>query len=131
MCFSLLWTGCVAQESQEFSRVGPHSEPEEVVRAYIEAILADDCQTAESLVAPSRRESVRHRILQECANDMAPFLISADIEDIMIEQWDSVTIVTLFGDFYTDLGQQSRRRAYNDQVVYSAEEVDGKWFVKP
>lgn len=102
-----------------------------MVRAYIDAILADDCETAESLVSPNRRESGHQRILQECANESAPFLISANIEDILIEKWDGVTTVTLFGDFYTDLGPQSRRRAYNDQIIFSTEEVDGMWFVKP
>ena len=131
LCLTLLWTGCVSTGSLEYYQGGAHSKPEEVVRAYIEAIIADDCETAESLVAPARREPGHHRILQECTNAASPFLVSANIDDILIEKWDGVTTVTLIGDFYTDLGPQSRRRAYNDQIVYSAEEVEGKWFVKP
>lgn len=84
-----------------------------------------------SLVVPDRRDIGRHRVLQECANAEAPFLVSASIEDILIEEWDGVTIVTLFGDFYTDLGPQIHRQAYNGEIVFSTEEVDGKWYVKP
>jgi hypothetical protein len=130
-CVLLLLCGCTALGSQRSFHVRSHSKPEEVVRAYIEAILADDCVAATSLVAPERRETGNHRILQECANKEAPFLVSAEIKDVMIEEWDGVTIVTLFGDFYTDLGPQSRYRVYNDQIVYSTEEIDGQWFVKP
>lgn len=131
LCLVLLWTRCAPLYSQGYIIGGPHSKPEEVVRAYVEAILADDCETAEALVSPGRRDPSRQRIFQECANASAPFLISANIEDLLIEKWDGVTTVTLFGDFYTDLGPQSRHPAYNDQIMYSTEEVDGKWFVKP
>ncbi len=110
---------------------GPYSKMDEVVRAYVDAILANDCERAESLVVPDRRDTGRHRILQECANEEAPFLVSASVEDIMIEEWDGFTSVTLFGDFYTDLGAKVRRHAYNGEIVFSTEEVDGKWYVRP
>jgi len=80
-------------------------------------------------VVPDRRDTGRRRILQDCANEEATFLVSASIEDILIEEWDGVTTVTLFGDFYTDLGPQIRRQAYHGEIVFSTEELDGKWYV--
>lgn len=130
--FALLFcTSCENKENHGSRLSVPYSSADEVVRAYVDAILADDCVIAEALVVPDRRETGRHRILQECANTEAPFLLSANIEDILIEEWEGVTIVTLFGDFYTDLGPQIQRQAYNGEIVFSTEEVDGKWYVKP
>jgi hypothetical protein len=131
LCWAILWTGCMLLDFEGNLNRAPHNEPEEVVRAYVEAIIADDCKTAEALVSPERRDPGHHRIFQECANESAPFLISANIKDMLIEKWDGVTTVTLFGDFYTDLGPRSRHPAYNDQIMFSAEEVDGIWYVKP
>jgi len=131
LCIPLLCTSCETGENHGSYQSGPHNKPDEVVRAYVDAILTDDCKRAESLVVPDRRDTGRQRVLQECANAEAPFLVSAIIEDILIEEWDGVTIVTLFGDFYTDLGPQIHRQAYNGEIVFSTEEVDGKWYVKP
>ena len=131
LCIPLLCTSCKTGGNHGSHQSGPHSKPDEVVRAYVNAILTDDCDRAESLVVPDRRDTGRHRVLQECANAETPFLVSASIEDILIEEWDGVTIVTLFGDFYTDLGPQINRQAYNGEIVFSTEEVDGKWYVKP
>ena len=131
LCIPLLCASCEVGENHGNLQGGPYSKPDEVVRAYVDAILANDCERAESLVVPDRRDTGRHRILQECANEEAPFLVSASIEDILIEEWDGVTTVTLSGDFYTDLGPQIRRKAYHGEIVFSAEELDGKWYVKP
>ena len=129
--WALSWFGCIPLNIEGSINRGSHSKPEEVVRAYVDAIVADDCKTAEALVSPERRDRGHQRIFQECANESSPYLISADIQDILIEKWDDVTTVTLFGDFYTDLGPRSRHPAYNDQIMFSTEEVNGKWYVKP
>ena len=129
--WALSWFGCAPLNIEGNLFGGPHSKPEEVVRAYVDAIVADDCKTAEALVSPKRRDRGHQRIYQECANESAPYLISADIQDILIEKWDGVTTVTLFGDFYTNLGPRSRHPAYNDQIMFSTEEVNGRWYVKP
>ena len=131
VCIPLLCTCCVTGGNHGSLQSVPYSKPDEVVRAFVDAILADDCERAESFVVPDRRDSGRRRILQECANEEAPFLVSASIEDIMIEEWDGFTSVTLYGDFYTDLGPKVRRHAYNGEIVFSTEEVDGKWYVRP
>jgi hypothetical protein len=130
-CILLFCTNCKTKANNGNVLIDPYNTPDEVVRAYIDAILADECVLAESLVVPDRREASRHRILQECENLEAPFLLSANIEDVLIEEWNGVTIVTLFGDFYSDLGPQVQRRAYNSEIVFSTEEVNGKWYVKP
>ena len=70
-------------------------------------------------------------IVNEIENIRSLTGMPSNIKDMLIEKWDGVTTVTLFGDFYTDLGPRSRHPAYNDQIMFSAEEVDGIWYVKP
>jgi len=101
------------------------------VRAYVEAILADDCRLAELLVSPERRERARNKIEQECTNEEAPYLVSADIEDIMIKECSGITTVTLIADFYTSLGPKITHPAYNDQLMYATEPINGTGYVKP
>ena len=105
-------------------------DPEAVVRAYVDAILADDCEKAESLIAPDRRIEKSRRIQQECTNDFA-YLVSASIDDVLVRDIDTnYKKVTLLGEFIRYVGSAGGQRNY-DKIDYTIENLEGKWYVIP
>ena len=55
LCILLFCTNCKTEETNGNFLSDPYNTPDEVVRAYVDAILADDCEKAELLVVPDRR----------------------------------------------------------------------------
>ena len=102
-------------------------DPEAVVRAYVDAILADDCEKAESLIAPDRRIEKSRRIQEECTNDFA-YLVSASIDAVVVRDFDvNNKIVTLLGEFdYYINGKEDQEY----DRIYHVENVEGKWYIK-
>jgi len=109
---------------------GPHSSPESVARAYVEAIASGDCQKAESYISPDLRDTFS--IQCYCGADPLARTTSARIDEVVVRQQAWVTIVTLLGEFVR-MVRMEWQTTPNEQILTElyvhVEELSGKWYV--
>lgn len=100
---------------------GPHSGPENVVRAWVEAVAAGDCQKAASYYAPDRRDDIEY----ECGPNAIYPIVRVRIDEIVTRPPSfspNVSRVTITGEI------ERRGLGTNDSWTFSAERIDGKWY---
>ena len=128
ICLTLLFQSCSSgnfvSEDDTMSEVktgsDPHSSPEAVVRAFVEAIIAGECDQAVSYAQPVMVWLPREMCVGQ-------YYVSANIEDVIVKEdtlYDRQK-VTLLGDFELRYGVET------DRVTMYAEQIDGKWFACP
>ena len=128
VCLTLLFQSCSSgnfvSEDDTMSEVktgsDPHSSPEAVVRAFVEAIIAGECDQAVSYAQPVMVWLPREMCVGQ-------YYVSANIEDVIVKEdtlYDRQK-VTLLGDFELRYGVET------DRVTMYAEQIDGKWFACP
>ncbi|MEM4204836.1 MAG: hypothetical protein QXS54_12275 [Candidatus Methanomethylicaceae archaeon] len=100
---------------------GPHSNPERVVRAWIEAIVAGDCEKAASYYAPY----VRNEVKLACGPDAIYPILRARIDEMWVEQspWDpNVMWVNVYGEI------ERRDLGTSDYWQFAVIQINGKWY---
>jgi hypothetical protein len=128
ICLTVLAQSCssgnVLSEGDTHSEVDsfsdPHSSPESVVRAFVEAVIAGDCDQAESYARPVMLWLPREMCVSQ-------YYVSANIDDVIVKE-DTLynrQMVTLLGDFELRYGVEA------DRLTIYAEQIEGKWYACP
>ena len=100
---------------------GPHSSPENVVKAWVEAVAAGDCEKAASYYAPDSR----HEIESECGPSAIYPIVRVRIDEVVVRpsSFDpNIARVTIVGEI------EHRGMGTNDSWEFSAEKIDGDWY---
>ena len=128
VCLTVLAQSCssdnVLSEGDTHSEVDtysdPHSSPEAVVQAFVEAVIAGDCDQAVSYARP---------IMLWLPHEMCvgKYYVSANIDDVIVKENTIYNRqkVTLLGDFELRYGVET------DRLTIYAEQIEGKWFACP
>ena len=128
ICLTLLFQSCssgdVVSENETLNEVDtlsdPHRSPEAIVQAFVEAIIAGECDQAVSYAQPIMFWLPREMCVGQ-------YYVSANIEDVIVKEdtlYDRQK-VTLLGDFELRYGVET------DRVTMYAEQIDGMWFACP
>ena len=128
LCLTVLAQSCssgnVLSEGDTLSEVDtvsdPHSSPEAVVQAFVEAVIAGDCDQAVSYARPIMVWLPREMCVRQ-------YYVSANIDDVIVKE-DTIynrQKVTLLGDFELRYGVET------DRLTIYAEQIEGKWFACP
>ena len=104
---------------------GPHSSPKSVVRAFVDASVAKDCERVASLVSPDRRD--QYRVDHLCGG-----FASASIDHILVRNGNGGMIgkkmVTMVGSFELAVEDWDNVSKRGDYLIV-AEELNGKWYI--
>jgi len=107
---------------------GAQSSAESVARAYVDAIVAQDCARAESYLDPQ----VRGKMSVDCGPDAHEVLVSARIDDALSREIDlGMTGVTLVGEFVWETRMIGHTETRTDDVYSQiiAKRLDGSWYL--
>ena len=128
VCLTVLAQSCssdnVLSEGDTHSEVDtysdPHSSPEAVVQAFVEAVIAGDCDQAVSYARP---------IMLWLPHEMCvgKYYVSANIDDVIVKEntiynRQKVTEEDLKCKYYQNL---------TDRLIIYAEQIEGKWYACP
>lgn len=104
---------------------GPHSSPKSVVRAFVDASVAKDCERVASLVSPDRRD--QYRVVHLCGG-----FASASIDYILVRNGNGAMIgkkmITLVGSFEVAVVDWDNVMKREDYLIV-AEDLNGKWYI--
>ena len=104
-------------------RYGTQGSPENVARAWMDAIVSGDCATAQELIVPGTRDFVA---LNRCSSTNPAHPKSARIDSVVIRDFSNHSTVELVGEFPADMSSPNNW----DHWKVIVEKIDGKWFVR-
>lgn len=110
------------------------SNPESVARAYLNALLANDCNKAGTYVAPDIRTSSTNDYTRFCGTDAYNEIVSMRIDETVIRDWNPLfgsggKKVTFIGEITISYPHSDSERQYETWSVYLEQLNDG-WYVK-
>jgi hypothetical protein len=115
----------------EIGLADPHSGPEPLARAYLEAIKSQDCTKAESYWDPE----FRYMVADRCKGDRYLFgaeyrcrIVGFQIDEILLDELAAGTVVRLYGTFNhqcTETGDEYTK----DEVSIYVDDYGEKWYI--
>ena len=100
---------------------GPQSSPENVARAFVEAVVDGDCDAADTYTSPDLRPS------DYCLHREITY---ARIDEVIVRETShSRAIATLLGSFTLETGGLFGGTYTRDRLSFRLEILDGKWYV--
>jgi hypothetical protein len=106
--------------------------PENVARAYLDAVVSGDCDTAVSLVAPDERARQETTVESQCQ----VWTITAEVNDVFVREsrgfltGEPVWYVSFFGRFEYDYHNGWPVKIVDEWGI-SVEEAGGEYYARP
>lgn len=129
--------GVPATDLPDFVKVAdPHSSPERVARAWLEAVAAQECTAARTLISPDANGFL-------CGETGSERILSSQIDTVDADQMGQPALaeymVTLYGAFTLELLPLSAPADEMDRVQLveskrlkiGVAEIDGRYYVSP
>ena len=119
--FALLLAGCG----------GPHSSPEKVAKAYVDALPSGDCQKISEFFDPTQQQA-------EYWHCMNPILKTSKVTKIQINEIIGTrqdrfgnTLVVMTGEFYREVNSMGWKKEKCTTVTIPTIQIGNKWYITP